>query len=509
MVGPAERRVLVIGLDGGSGERIQRWAEDGSLPVLRSLLSGGIRRDLSTPAEDLHVSAWPSIYTGTHPGKHGVYYTVQPAPGLQGYRRFHKGLYGRPTFWKILADAGKRCVVLDATYTQPEEGFRGAQVFDWGTWARYWKPMSTPSGLIGRLRREVGPYPLGLDALQVGLSPLEAEPIAERLARAAHAKTDAILWLMDEEPWDLFLALYCETHPAAHCCWPPGAEPGREEGDEFLPLRKVYEAIDRGLGRILEKAGPEALVVVVSGEGVGPNRAGWHLLPEVLRRLGYYAASPPPEPGPAGAPPKKGIAKRVKNLVRPEVRKAIAGRLPWGIRDAINRRLDWKGVDWTRTRAFCLPTDLEGCIRLNLKGREPKGTVAPGTEGGRVSLELAESLRKLVNPRTGRPAVREVVLTDDRYPGERRSFLPDLIVLWSNETEIDELSSPEIGTVSGFSPDGRTGTHAPPGFAIVRGPGMPRGETREGGSVYDLAPTVLAAFGVARPSSLDGHAWRD
>ncbi|MFH1679286.1 MAG: alkaline phosphatase family protein, partial [Candidatus Eisenbacteria bacterium] len=94
MVGAANRRVVVIGLDGGSGRLIRKWAGDGSLPVFRSLMSEGVWRELRTPAEYLHVSSWPSIYTGTHPGKHGVYYTVQPVPGLQGYRRFHKGLYG-------------------------------------------------------------------------------------------------------------------------------------------------------------------------------------------------------------------------------------------------------------------------------------------------------------------------------------------------------------------------------------------------------------------------------
>ncbi|MFH1681181.1 MAG: hypothetical protein ABIH26_11120, partial [Candidatus Eisenbacteria bacterium] len=435
---------------------------------------------------------------------------VQPVPGLQGYRRFHKGLYGRPTLWKLLAGAGKRCTVFDATYTHPEEGFSGVQVFDWGTWARYWKPMSTPPGMLRRLERECGAYPLGLEALQVGLAPLDPDEIGKRLVEAAAAKTDAILWMMDQEPWDLLLALYCETHPAAHYCWPPGAAGnGGETGGEFRHLRALYEEIDCGIGRILERAGRDATVFVISGEGVGPNRAGWHLLPEVLRRLGFFAAPPPPEQGAGGGAPKKGVVGRLKNLVRPETRKAIAGRLPHGLRDAINRRLDSAGVDWSRTRAFCLPTDLEGCIRLNLKDREPKGMVAPGAEAERVSRELADALLELSNPRTGRPAVREVVLTDSLFPGERRPYLPDLIVVWSDEAEITELHSPRIGTVGAPSPDGRTGTHTPPGFAVTRGLSVARGETREGGSVFDLVPTVLGEFGVPPPPGLDGKGWSD
>ncbi|RPJ40369.1 MAG: hypothetical protein EHM19_13785, partial [Candidatus Latescibacterota bacterium] len=441
VVRPAAPPVVVIGLDGGCGRLVRRWAEDGFLPVLRSLMADGVYRPLETPASVLHVSSWPSLYTGTYPGKHGVYYTVQPAPGLQGSRRFHEGIYGRPTFWKTLSNAGYRCGVLDATYTHPEEGFSGTQVFDWGTWAKYWKPMSVPSGALRALRRACGGSPLPFDALQVGLSALGAEEMGERLVRAAAAKTAAALWLLDRGPWDLFFFLYCETHPAAHYCW-PGRETGTEgagRGEAFARLRHIYEEVDGGIGRVLDRAGREATVFVVSGAGVGPNRAGWHLLPEAMRRFGFLAAPPPPAEGAGGPPPKKGLVGRAKGLLRPETRKAIAGRLPHGWRDAINRRLDSAGVDWAGTKAYCLPTDLEGCIRINMKGREPKGIVGPGDEFDRVAREIADALRTLVNPRTGRPAVREVVFTDDRFPGERRPYLPDLVVVWSDEADIDEL----------------------------------------------------------------------
>jgi predicted AlkP superfamily phosphohydrolase/phosphomutase len=509
MVSRSGEPVVVVGLDGGCGRLVRTWTEEGSLPVLRSLLESGVWRSLRTPAEVLHVSSWPSLYTGTSPGRHGVYYTVQPAPGLQGCRRFHKGIYGRPTLWKMLDEAGKKCAVLDATYTHPEDSFRGAQVFDWGTWARYGKRMSSPRSLLRDLRKARGDYPLPYEALGVGLGALPAEETGERLVRAAAAKTEAALWLLNRGPWDLFLFLYCETHPAAHYCWPAGtsASAGAGKGDDFVYLRRIYEEIDRGIGRILERVGDKATVFVVSGEGAGPNRAGWHLLPEVLRRLGFLAA--PPAVGAEGgaSPPKRGAVGRLKGLVKPETRKAIAGRLPTSIRDAINRRIDAAGIDWTRTRAFCLPTDLEGCIRINVKGREPKGIVEAPGEYGMVVRELAGALRALMNPRTGKSAVREVVLADEAYPGERRAYLPDLIVVWSDEAEITELSGPGIGTVTGPSPDGRTGTHTPPGFSLARGPGIPRGETREGGSVTDLVPTILRRLHVSAPVPFDGEAW--
>ena len=149
MSAAARGRILVIGLELGDGRLVREWAAAGHLPSLATLIDAGTWGWLETTAEQLHVSAWPSIYTGVGPGEHGVYYTFQPAPGLQGYRRFHEGLYGRPTFWRLLDAAGRRCAVLDAPYTHPEPGFTGIQVFDWGTWAHYLEPQSTPGMNVG------------------------------------------------------------------------------------------------------------------------------------------------------------------------------------------------------------------------------------------------------------------------------------------------------------------------------------------------------------------------
>ena len=144
----------------GDGTLIRRWCAEGRLPVLQRLLDEGAAwAALETTADTLHVSAWPSLYTGTGPAKHGVYYTFQPHPGVQGYTRFAPGIYGQPSVWKTLSEHGRRCVVFDAPYTEPETGFDGVQIFDWGSWAQYLGPRSTPKEAIDQLRKQCGSYP--------------------------------------------------------------------------------------------------------------------------------------------------------------------------------------------------------------------------------------------------------------------------------------------------------------------------------------------------------------
>lgn len=501
-------KTVVIGLELGDGHLVRAWAGAGRLPVLKSLMDQGCWGWLETTAEQLHISAWPCIYTGTTPGEHGVYFTFQPAPGRQGYQRFATGLYGRPTFWQVLDRAGRRCAVFDAPYSHPEDGYRGAFICDWGTWAHYLKPGSSPPGLLKRLEKACGPYPLGLEANDLGFAPLEATDTARRLVRSVKAKADATCWLMQEHGAELSFAVFGEPHVAGHYLWSADLQ---DESKQLRPspMLAVYEELDRAIGQIQSAAGEDATLVVISGDSVGPNFAGWHLLPEVLARLGYLATPQAQQEGTGSPAPTRKFdpVKALRDLLPKDFRKNLARKLPTKLRDKLAQRVDTADIDWSRTRAFWLPTDLEGYVRVNLKGREPQGTVEPGAEFERLLEELTKEISALHDAHTGRPIVREVIRTDRVFPGERGAYLPDLIVRWDASAPITAANSPRVGTVSSPSPDPRPGTHRGPGFIVARGPGIPGGTELRSGHILDFAPTLVARLGVAVPVHMRGRVW--
>lgn len=493
-------RTLVIGLELGDGPLLLDGAKSGRLPRLAELLARGSHGTLETTAEQLHVSAWPTLYTGVSPGRHGVYFTFQPAPGVQGHQRFHEGLYGAPTFWRRLAQAGVRTAVLDAPYTHPEPGHAGPQIIDWGSWAQYLATQSRPDTLLRELKRAVGDYPLGLEAHDIGLAAQDAADMEARIVRAIPAKAEAALWLMQRQPFDLFFTVFGETHPAAHYCWSPD-DPKQQR------LMRIYAVLDAAIGRLVDAVGPETDVVLVSGDAIGVNRAGWHLLPEALARLGFFASAEHGQPTGAEAapPPARSLdpVKLVRDLLPKDFRKSLARMLPGPLRDKLAKRVDTASVDWSRTRAFCLPTDLEGLVRVNLKGREPEGIVEPGAAYERVLDEITEALHGFTEPTSGRKVVAEVIRTDDVFPGERRAWLPDLIVTWDRTAPIDAITSPVTGEIREASPDGRPGTHKGPGFILAAGPGVAAGGS-VAGHIRDLCPTLLARHGVDLASELEG-----
>src|SRR5262249_28584649 len=275
-------RALVIGLDMGDLGLIEQWALEGFLPTFRSLMSKGTWGKLKTTAEALHTSTWPTIFTGTLPGKHGVYYPYQPQPGRQQAKHIGPDQYGAPPFWQILDQAGKRSIVLDAPETFPAAGFSGVQVFEWGTWAWYWKRMTTPVEIERQLSDKFGSHPLKLEAKRLGLGMPDVGYLHRQLVASTVQKANITKWLMHSRPWDLFLVVFAEPHAAGHYLWPKNAPVSRSHDSEpgYSPatkLRDIYAAVDAAMAEIIKECGDDTTVFVISGDGVAPNHCAWQL----------------------------------------------------------------------------------------------------------------------------------------------------------------------------------------------------------------------------------------
>jgi predicted AlkP superfamily phosphohydrolase/phosphomutase len=136
--------------------------------------------------------------------------------------------------------------------------------------------------------------------------------------------------------------------------------------------------------------------------------------------------------------------------------------------------------------------DILAGIRLNVKGREPHGQVAPGADYESYCRLLEEQLRSLINLDSHQPAVRSVTHSRDLYPQAPLGELPDLFVEWNKDTPIDRLGGPNIGAVSRSRQRHRSGDHTPDGFYIASGPGLTRRGVAASATVLDIAPTVAA-----------------
>jgi predicted AlkP superfamily phosphohydrolase/phosphomutase len=486
----------------GDGHLIRHWSRQGRLPHFADLVSSGTWLELESTAQVLHTSTWPTFATGALPGRHGVYYPYQPKPGHQLAQHIEPHAYGMQPFWSLADAQGLRCAIYDIPETFPDPAFRGYAIFEWGTWAWYGKPYTQPTALLKELKSRFGAYPLGLEAKRLGARLPDTALLELRLPRCIQYKCLTTKWLLAQHDWDLGVIGFCETHPAGHYLWPTSAD-AVESTDEtpFEPLFRIYMALDQALGALCADLPGDTAVIVVSGDGVRPNRCGWHLLPAALEQLGYLRSAGTMC---GGRPRSPSLLGRAKRILPAGAKNWIAGSLPWWLRDRLGARLQAAEIDWSQTRAFTLPTDLEGCIRINLKGREPQGIVEPGAQYADLCREIRDRLEELRNPAHGGYAVHHVWIRDEVFHGDRREHLPDLVVTWNDKLPFTALASPRIGLIEGTNPDARPGTHSPDGFLIAAGPGIPRSQ-QSSGRLIDVAPTVLQLLGLRPPTDMDGQ----
>ena len=511
-------RVLLIGLDSGDADLIDRWCRAGHLPALESLRREGTWTRVGTTSDVLHVSAWPTLYTGAHPGHHGLYHAYQIRGGEQDVHRTRADELGLPTFWQLMDEAGVDCVVLDAFMDHLLRDFRGVQILEYGTWTWFDEPAARPDGLWKELVRRFGPYPAP-EHTKVHGQP-EPARFRDQLVAGARVKGEATRWLMKDKPWQMMFVSFAEPHPAGHYLWHvadpdyptyPGSGLGLDDA-----VLDVYRAVDDAIGGILEDVDDSTTVLVVSGDGMGPNFSGCHLVPEFLHRLDLYHAADvgrdEPTEEATGARPRQSAASFVRGLVPVSFRRAVSRCLPPSIQHRLSMKWANADIDWTRTRAFVVPNANEGYVRINTIGREPEGTVAAGDEYMEHVALVKRRLEELVNPETQRRAAHRVFHIEDVFPGPRRHDLPDVIVTWDEEARVlADVQSEACGRIHKMAGHETapyyTGNHRPAAFVLARGPSVEAGRSREAGHLVDLAPTLLTMMGVDVPSHMEGEVW--
>ena len=509
-------RVLLLGLDSADAELIEAWAAEGHLPTFARLRREGLWSRLRTTAEVMHVSAWPTIYTGATPGRHGLYHAYQVRAGSQLVHRTLPSWCALPPFWKHLDDAGRRCIVMDAFMGHPLEGFNGIQIGEYGTWTWFGEPYANPKSLQREIVRRFGPYPAPEHSRQVTIPDQLA--FRDAVVRAAAVKADAACWLLREHPWDMAFVTFGEPHGAGHYLWHTGdsSYPLHEPVPGLPhPLKDVYVAVDRALGQVIDAFADErTTVLVTSGDGMGPNYSGAHLMPELLHRMGLFHA---PTVGrssgaePAGKP-RQSLAGTVRNLIPLGVRQSITRCLPRKLKYKLSMKWVNADIDWTRSRAFCIPNNNEGYFRVNLEGREPLGNVAPGERYREVVERLRGELQGLVNPLNGCGCAAGVHVIDEVFPGSERQHLPDVVISWDFDARVlDRVQGPTAGLVQGKAgydtPAYYTGNHRPNAFVAATGPRVVSNSLTNEGHIVDIAPTVLALLGVEAPAPFEGKAW--
>lgn len=238
-------RTLLLGLDGVSRSILRPFFESDRLPNLDALFDRAIVDDLESQIPPWTPSAWPSLYTGVNPGKHGAFDFLT----FDGYdwNLINRTHVREHAIWELLDQQGLSSVVVNVPVTDPPQPFDGALV---PGYIGPDDPTCHPDGLLDDLREEIGEYrvyaPDGVDG----------DEQIEWYRRLIKMRGRAFRRLEAEHEPDFGFIQFQQTDSVFH-----------DRPDDDDAVHAVFETVDEEVGRILDACDPET-VIVASDHGM-------------------------------------------------------------------------------------------------------------------------------------------------------------------------------------------------------------------------------------------------
>jgi len=460
-------RIVMVGLD--AGDLLYIRDRLGQLPHLRNLFNTGAWRPLESTAALLTGSVWPSFYCGALPDVHGIYHNLQWDWREMRLRRVTDDWLPCTPFWHDLEASGLRCVTLDVPMTFAPQLKNGIEIVNWGAHDEL-GPYACNDAVVGReLLSRFGRHPMGGE-VPVDKGPRKRARIQSELLSGIQKKTAAAGWLLETQPWDVFITVFGETHRAGHILWPDA-----ELDVDDRPLLEVYQAIDGAIGELLRHLPRDALLVLFALHGMEANRSQEHFVSPVLERLNSAWQGDKT----TATRPQRSAMRWLRDHLPAPVQHAVADAVPAAVRDWVVDRSLAGGRDWARTPGFPLHADLNGYIRLNIKDREHDGMLATDNDVKPYLDMLRRAFESMRDPVTGASIVQDVILASEVFSGERAMHLPDVIVRWKQGANVRDIDIPGLGAFHGRRTTGRGGNHRGEGFCVLY---------RHDGALPGLAP---------------------
>ncbi len=299
--GGPRSRVVLIGVDSADWDLIDPLIEAGDLPHLAALKARGAWGALASMTPTLSPILWTTIATGRPPEDHGILDFLMVDPDGGGEVPISRMFRRVKALWNIAGDLGVRSATVGWWATWPAEAVDGAMVTDRVAYTLFDLPLDEdqpglvyPPGLLDRVEdlriededityeevRAIVPIPR--DRFERARAALEGaggwiDPVAHLIRVIAGTRTyhRIGLHLLREEAPDLAL-LYYEgldevNHRFAHYLPPPlglvaDADPGEREAFS-VAVPNFYRYQDRLIGEIVDAAGDDAVILIVSDHG--------------------------------------------------------------------------------------------------------------------------------------------------------------------------------------------------------------------------------------------------
>jgi predicted AlkP superfamily phosphohydrolase/phosphomutase/tetratricopeptide (TPR) repeat protein len=304
------RKLLLVGIDSADWKIIQPLIDSGGMPGMQRIVEEGTSGNLTTLEPQLSPMLWTSIATGKMAYHHGVSGFTEVDPQTGRVVPVSAATRQCRTLWEILGERGLRSHVVSWFATHGERDLDGCMVSNMFGHLPNVLPDADPSDWPPPPPGTYWPESLADSMNDLRVSPHELDPdevirlfvpeahtvdqqkdkrlwaLAGKLAEAFSVHEAATHLLQANPNWDFFAVYYRTVDEISHMFMP--YHPPKMEGipaADFALYRHVvtgiYRLHDLFLQRLVQLAGPEAAVMVVSDHGFHSD----HLRPTFTPRV--------------------------------------------------------------------------------------------------------------------------------------------------------------------------------------------------------------------------------
>jgi predicted AlkP superfamily phosphohydrolase/phosphomutase len=334
-------------------------------------------------------------------------------------------------------------------------------------------PLSTPQDYARGLVDDVGPfYTQGIaeDTKAVTTSVFSDDEYLQQAHIVFEDQRRLFLHELTRFRTGLFFYYFSSIDQNSHMFWRANDQKSPSYNAQLAAehghvIEDYYHEMDALLGEALKVADADTTVLVVSDHGFAAFRRSFNLNTWLVEN-GYLVLRGGAQPGPG------------LNI--------------------------FENADWSKTRAYGL--GLNG-LYINLRGREKNGIVNPGAETDSLQTEIATKLEAERDPKDKQPVITRVDRATIAYSGSATSLAPDMIVGYNRGFRVgwDSVLGGIPAEIMEDNTEPWSGDHC---IDYTKVPGVVLSNRKIQAAqpaLTDIAPTILADFGIARPSTMQGH----
>jgi predicted AlkP superfamily phosphohydrolase/phosphomutase len=446
-------KILVLGLDCAAPELL---FGDERLENIRRLMALGAWGRLESVIPPITVPAWMCLATSQDPGSLGVYgFRNRVDHSYSGLGFATSKSIQELTIWDQLAREGKRSVIIGVPPNFPPRRVNGVSVGCFLTPDPSKDQYTHPASIAGEIRELVGEYETDVKGFRTG----DKAWLRDAIFRMSRKFWTVVRHYVAKDDWDYFQCVDIGLDRVHHGFWKyhdPEHVLHQPDSPYKDVIRDYYLHLDQEIGRVLGLVSDDTILLVVSDHGAQRLDGGFCVNQWLVREQLLALESYPTEATP----------------------------------------FEKLQVDWSRTKVWS-EGGYYARVFLNVKGREPQGTIAPA-EYETFRDEMKSRLEGLL-PGT-------LVFKPEQIYRTVRNIAPDLIVHFGGlyYRSIGGVGYPDlIVRENDTGPDDCN--HAQFGAFILAGAGVPPAGKVEGARLLDLAPTLLQLGGYEIPGSMQGR----